>query len=209
MQANPDKFQVIAVGKKTYSKNPSIQIQGNVLSCEETVKLLGIDIDYQLKFDVHISNLCRKASQQLNILKRLGSMLSRLNKLTIFHTFILSNFNFCPLAWHFCTDTNSKKLEKVQERALRFIYEDYSSSYTTLLDMAKVPTLQVRRIRTMALETYKIINSQAPVCLSDLVNLKKSKYSFRYKHILDLPYVRTSTYGKKSFRYAAASLWNS
>lgn len=136
-------------------------------------------------------------------------MLSRLNKLTIFHTFILSNFNFCPLAWHFCTDTNSKKLEKVQERALRFIYEDYSSSYTTLLDMAKVPTLQVRRIRTMALETYKIINSQAPVCLSDLVNLKNSKYSFRYKNILDLPYVRTSTYGKKSFRYAAASLWNS
>ena len=38
-----------------------------------------------------------------------------------FHTFILSNFNFCPLAWHFCTDKNSKKLEKVQERALRFV----------------------------------------------------------------------------------------
>jgi hypothetical protein len=25
MQANPDKFQVLAVGKKTYDKNPSIQ----------------------------------------------------------------------------------------------------------------------------------------------------------------------------------------
>ena len=51
MQANPDKFQVLAVGKKTFAKNPSIQIQNNILSCEETVKLLGIDIDYQLKFD--------------------------------------------------------------------------------------------------------------------------------------------------------------
>jgi hypothetical protein len=48
--------------------------------------------------------------------------------LTIFHTFILSKFNFCPLAWHFCTNKNSKKLEKVQERALRFVYEDYNSS---------------------------------------------------------------------------------
>ena len=53
------------------------------------------------------------------------SYLNRLNKLTIFHTFILSNFNFCPLAWHFCTDKNSKNLEKVEERALRFVYEDY------------------------------------------------------------------------------------
>jgi hypothetical protein len=70
-----------------------------------------------------------KASQQQNNLKRLGSYLNRLNKLTIFHTFILSNFNFCPLAWHFCTNKNSKKLEKVQERALRFVYEDYNSSY--------------------------------------------------------------------------------
>ena len=75
MQANPDKFQVLAVGKKTFSKNPSIQIQQNTLSCEETVKLLGIDIDYQLKFYEHISNLCRKASPQLNVMKRLGSYL--------------------------------------------------------------------------------------------------------------------------------------
>jgi hypothetical protein len=52
---------------------------------------------------------------------RLGRYLDRLSKLTIFHTFILSNFNFCPLAWHFCTDKNSQKLEKVQERALRFV----------------------------------------------------------------------------------------
>jgi hypothetical protein len=27
MQANPDKFQVLAVGKKTFEKSPSIQIQ--------------------------------------------------------------------------------------------------------------------------------------------------------------------------------------
>jgi hypothetical protein len=104
--------------RKTYGKNPSIDIQNFDLACESTVKLLGIDIDYQLNFDAHISTICRKASQQLNILKRLGSYLNRLNKLTIFHTFILSNFNFCPLAWHFCTNKNSKKLEKVHERAL-------------------------------------------------------------------------------------------
>jgi hypothetical protein len=53
------------------------------------VKLLGIDIDYQLNFDAHISTICRKASQQLNILKRLGSYLNRLNKLTIFRASLL------------------------------------------------------------------------------------------------------------------------
>jgi hypothetical protein len=53
MQANPDKFQVLAVGKKTFDKNMKICIQISTLSCEETVKLLGIEIDYQLNFDIH------------------------------------------------------------------------------------------------------------------------------------------------------------
>ena len=69
-QANPDKFQVLAVGKKTYEKHPTINIPNFELhvhvTCKDSVKLLGIEIDYQLNFDTHISTICRKASQQLN-----------------------------------------------------------------------------------------------------------------------------------------------
>ena len=61
----------------------------------------------------------------------------------------------------------------------------------------------------MALETFKIINQHTPVCLQNLVNVKRSKYSFRYNNIVDIPQVKTTTYGKKSFRYAAAAMWNS
>ena len=38
MQANPDKFQFLAVGRKTYDKNPSIYIQNFDFTCESTVK---------------------------------------------------------------------------------------------------------------------------------------------------------------------------
>jgi hypothetical protein len=39
-------------------------------------------------------------------------------------------------------------------RALRFIYEDYESTYDELLEKAKVPSLKVRRMRTMAIECF-------------------------------------------------------
>ena len=97
----------------------------------------------------------------------------------------------------------------MQERALRFIYDDYISSYDELLHIAKVPSLQIRRIRTMALETFKIVHNLSPVCLQNLVKFKNSKYSFRYSNILDIPQVKTTRYGKKSFKFAAATLWNS
>jgi hypothetical protein len=48
----------------------------------------------------------------------------------------------------FALKKKSKKLEKIPERPLRFVYDDYLSSSETLLENAKVPTLQVRRIRT-------------------------------------------------------------
>ena len=165
-------------------------------------KTLGVDID---NFDQHISNLCRKAGQRLNVMKRLSPFLSRLNKLTIFYTFILSNFNDCPLAWHFCSENNSRKLDKIQERALRFVYEDFDSSYEERLNKAKIPTLYVRRLRTMALETFKILNNMSPPVLSNLVRLRENTvYNIRYNNILQVPRVSTSKFGKKSFSYAAA-----
>jgi hypothetical protein len=44
-KTNPDKFQAIAVGKKTYAKEPVFNIESANISCDEVVKLLGIDID--------------------------------------------------------------------------------------------------------------------------------------------------------------------
>ena len=39
------------------------------------VKLLGVTIDFRLIFDIHISNICKNASRQLNVLKRIGKHL--------------------------------------------------------------------------------------------------------------------------------------
>jgi hypothetical protein len=36
MQANPDKFQFLAVGRKTYDKYPSIYVQNFDLTCESS-----------------------------------------------------------------------------------------------------------------------------------------------------------------------------
>jgi hypothetical protein len=84
-------------------KNLFFNIESANISCDEVIKLLGIDIDYQLNFDKYIKNICRKASQQLSVLKRIGCFLFlfffylSLISEQIF-ILLLSNFNFCPLA---------------------------------------------------------------------------------------------------------------
>jgi hypothetical protein len=138
MQANPEKFQAISVGIKTHDKNVMFNLNGINLSCEDEVKLLGVAIDFKLSLNTHISNICKMAVRQLNALKRIGKHLNHLGKLTIYYSFIMSNFSYCPLTWHFCGEQNTKKKKKIQERALRFIYDDFQNSYEYSVRKVKV-----------------------------------------------------------------------
>ena len=97
MKVNPDKFQALAVGERTHKERPMFRIGDAQIECDTTVKLLGVEIDYLLKFVDQISNICRKVSQQINVLKRIGKFLNFQSRKSIHHAFIMSNFNFYPL----------------------------------------------------------------------------------------------------------------
>ena len=114
-----------------------------------------------LRFDYHMSQICKRASKQLAVLKRIGRFLTKQGKMTIYISFIASNFNYCPLAWHFCSTSSTNKLEKIQERALRFINNDFTSSLQALLTSTNTTPLHVRRMKQMASEVYKIVNDIA------------------------------------------------
>ena len=111
--ANPEKFEAITLGHKTHKKNLNFKFNGIVIQSEDEVKLLGVNLDFLLSFNSHISSICRKASKQLNVLKRFGKYLNKLGRLTIYYSFIMSNFNYCPLTWHFTNEANTKKFRNV------------------------------------------------------------------------------------------------
>ena len=51
MQANPGNFQAIVGGKKTFSEPKSFSVANSTLPCKDTVKLLVVELDYQLNFN--------------------------------------------------------------------------------------------------------------------------------------------------------------
>ncbi len=55
----------------------------------------------------------------------------------------MSNFNYCPIIWHFCGKLSSKKIEKIQERALRFMLKDQISTYEQLLEKCNYAILHI------------------------------------------------------------------
>ena len=67
-------------------------------------------------------------------------------KNAIINKFIYSNFNYCPLVWHFCSCQSSKKIESIQKRGLRLGLNDYEIDYATLLKKNNTPTMKIKRL---------------------------------------------------------------
>ena len=82
--------------------------------------------------------------------------------------FILAHFNYCPLVWYFISPKQINKLEKIQERALRFITDDYSSSYEKLLNDSNTSTMAIKRVHSLCTEIFKSLNNLNAPYMKDL-----------------------------------------
>ena len=122
----------------------------------------------QLNFTSHISNICIKASQKVDVLLRLRESIPCKAKLIIYKSSILPHLTYCHLVWHNCRSSDSRKIERIQERALRAVFNSHSESYENLLVRAELPSLLNRRLQDIAVLMYKIKYGLAPSIVNEL-----------------------------------------
>ena len=210
MEANPNKFQFLISSPHTAENMElKLKIDENItLAPEPFVKLLGIYIDSRLTFTDHVSSCCNKAARQLNALSRISKYLDLNCRKLIFRSLVLSNFTYCPIVWHFCGKQNNSKVEKIQERALRILYDDYDSEYTELLAESRTTTMLHSRFKCIILEVFKSMQGINPACIQNMFEIKKSSYSLRDSSIMVQPKRNSTTFGLRSFSYFGSKLWN-
>ena len=146
MKANLGNFQFMIVSPHDVTnKKPELLVDCVVLKSETSVKVLGITVDSRLYFSQYASNLYTKAARHLMSLLAFSGTSMKLLELWLQ---LLPSNNFCWIQ-------NNEKLERIQERALRIVYGDYSSSYDQLLSQAKTPTSMVKRLCQLLYDTFK------------------------------------------------------
>ena len=168
-------------------------------------------MDDKLNFNLHISNLCRSAVNQLNALIRLKSYLSFNEKRVSISSYIISNSNYCPLVWIFSTAKSLNKIESLQKRVLRFLYNDYSISYEGLLEKAGKVKMSANRLRNLCIEIYKTTNKLNPEFMNNIFKVKENQRLVReqYKLNLETPEWNQVTFGTKSLKVYESKVWNS
>ena len=166
MVANPEKFQSIILSRNGGVCTP-ISVKNNDLCPTNKIKVLGVMLDDRLNFKSYVDDICNRASRQINYFKQFSKYLKIDRRLSVYKSFIQSNFSYCPVAWLFCGRKNSNKLEKLQERALRIVFNDFPSSYEFLCERANTLPLPFYRLRFLGIEMYKCFKETNPTYLND------------------------------------------
>ena len=91
-----------------------------------------------------------------------------------YNAFLTSDFSYCNIVWHFCSNQSMYKLERVHKQALRVVLNDYTSSYHVLLDTVSKPTLYVSRLKSIAIEAYKCYVNENPEYISHVGSIKQT-----------------------------------
>ena len=211
MIVNPDKFQAIVLNKKRSDlTNTNFDVDNQVIKSVSSVELLGIQIDGKLNFNLHMSKICKSAANHLNTLIRLKQFLNFHAKKVLINSYTISNFNYCSLVWMFSSANSVNKIESLQKQALRFLHDDFEPSYEDLLSKPGKSTMNVRRLRTLCVEIYKILNDLNPSFMNNIFKLKINGREDRDKYKLnsDISKWNQKAFGYKSFKVLGPKIWN-
>ena len=186
----------------------SINVGDQKIKNENTVKLLGVTFDNQLKFDNHVSKLCKNANNKLHALSRMSNFMSHNKLRNVMKAFIESEFNYCPLIWMFHSRKLNNQINQVHERALRLIYKDNNLTFDELLIKDKSFTIHERNLQLLAIEMFKVKNKISPKIMDIIFPERNIPFNLRNPCHFYSSSIRTVQNGSDTISTQGPKIWS-
>ena len=140
----------------------SLQISDAELEVVSSVKLLGVTIQNNLKWDQQVQKHITNGSRRLYILSRLRKNLVKPNDLIlIYKLYILPILEFGAVVWSSgLTLAQIRSLERIQKRALRIIVYPHVLPHSDLLSSLNILSLSERRNQLVIKFAHNLLTSK-------------------------------------------------
>ena len=122
---NPDKSESVLLGTATrigpLRDVVSVNVAGKPITLSHSIKSFGFVIDENLKFDSHVSKVCKSCFFHMRSLRHLRSMMSTKTVTMVACTIVSSRLDYCNLVLTGMSDANFVKLERVPYSLARVV----------------------------------------------------------------------------------------
>ena len=91
--------------------------------------------------------------------------------------------------------TLNNHINGLHKRALSLVYNDFSSSFSELLEKDKSVTIHHRNLQTLGYEIFKVKNNMTPEIVTEIFPQKENNYSLRNSTALRVRGIKTVMHG--------------
>lgn len=211
MVVNAEKTVSLRITRK---KSP-FQFQYTLGSCAvnqvNSFKYLGVTFTSNLSWNLHIENICSSAFRKLCFLRHKLRNSPPSVKLLCYHSYVRPKLEYAAVVWDPYTKNNIDKLEKIQRKAVRFIFSKFrrTDSPSELMIANNIPKLQLRRQKFRLDFLCSLTKHELAIDPSLYISALTTKHTRHHNPRSLTPYqAHTDTY-KFSFFPRTVAEWNS
>jgi hypothetical protein len=208
---NCDKTEMIIFRhpNKKINYDLKIKVNGKRLQMSPYVKYLGIYIDEHLNWSHHTDILSAKLGRANGMLAKIRHYVDEKTLHNVYYGIFSSVMNYGSQVWGQFANKSVKRIQKLQNKALRIInFANYRDPSTPIYFKSKILKLEDQ----VSLENFFLvqrdIQGDLPTQLLNTFSVKPDSQCSTQLGI-ELPKVRTQTYGINCITYRSAATWNS
>ena len=203
----PDKTHAMVISRSPAASQAVeglLRFEGEQLTLQEHIKILGVTMDRELRYDTHITSVARQTSQRVSALRRVAGSLDSRGILNLYKAQIRPCMEYGALTWMSSAHTHTSRLDAVQRRALRLLGEDHddAASITSLEHRRDVATLTVCQ-KAQVLHTPHLTSLSLPPHPPGRMTRQAAGCDLQ----VQVPLSRSSQH-QRTFSGRAARLWN-
>ena len=174
------------------------------------VKYLGMFIDEQLKWDVHVNNLCSTLSRNFHMFYSIRDILNSSLKRQLYFSMVYSRIIYGIVIYGACRSSLMNKVQVLQNKLLKVLHKLPFRTDTNVmhidLDILKVKDIYKYQIQKFV---YESLNKKCIVQFHDYYTYIHNVHQVNTRQQKQLHRTITNTkYGEHSLKDYGAFLWN-
>ena len=192
--------------------NLKIKLNRKRLFSTDSIKYLGVKIDKELNWKIHIDYIALKLSRATAMLYKLRDFVSPKTLVSVYYALFESHLNYACTVWG--QNIHSvNRLFILQKKALRTLHHKQQNEHSNPLFLeSKIIKLPDKVKIENCLLISKYFHNKLPPIFKEWFTLSSDSHkyetSFASYGNLKIPSVKTTSYGKSSFTNMAIKTWN-
>lgn len=185
----------------------NISFNGHTLERVESMRVLGLEVDERLLYNVHINHLLHKLAPFIYALKRIRKYLTDKTAISMYFAYVESRIAYMSAIWSAAPKYLLDSIDILQRKALRIVFDKDSRCNNKELYSEKIlPASKAGEMHTLLL-LFKMLNNLATknhiFFTRDQIHMHRTRNSSN----LVIPQANTQ-FGQKNFFYRAPQIFN-